>query len=102
VTYLPLIAAVAASSDALAEQAPDAPRFILLDDALAKVSEDNHPGLFGLLTELDLDWIATSERLWGTFPTVPALVITEVLRDASLGAIALVHSRWDGHERVPA
>ena len=102
VSYLPLFAAVAASCDALADAEPGAPRFVLLDDAFAKVSEDNHAKLFGLLVELDLDFIATSERLWGTHATVPELAITEVLRDASLGVIVLEHSRWDGHERTMA
>jgi uncharacterized protein (TIGR02680 family) len=96
VSYLPLFAAVAASCDALAEHDPSAPRFVLLDDAFAKVSEDNHAKLFGLLVDLDLDFIATSERLWGTHATVPELAITEVVRDASLGAIVLERSRWDG------
>lgn len=98
VSYLPLFAAVAASCDSLADVAPDAPRFLLLDDAFAKVSEDNHPKLFGLLVELDLDFIATSERLWGTYATVPELAITEVVRDASLGVVVLEHSRWDGNK----
>jgi len=100
VSYLPLFAAVAASCDSLAESAPDAPRFVLLDDAFAKVSEDNHPKLFGLLVDLDLDFVATSERLWGTHATVPELAITEVLRDADLGVIVLEHSRWDGAART--
>jgi len=100
VSYLPLFAAVAASYDSLAEVAPDAPRFVLLDDAFAKVSEDNHPKLFGLLVELDLDFVATSERLWGTHATVPELAITEVLRDADLGVIVLEHSLWDGAVRT--
>ncbi len=99
VSYLPLFAAVAASCDAFAEHAPDAPRFVLLDDAFAKVSEDNHPKLFGLLVELDLDFIATSERLWGTYATVPKLAITEVIRDAALGVIVLEHAEWDGQTR---
>ena len=103
VTYLPLFAAVAASCDALAEQSsgpdggrPEIARFVLLDDAFAKVSEDNHAALFGLLVKLDLDLIATSERLWGTFPTVPEIAITEVVRDVTLGVILLEHYRWDG------
>ena len=111
VTYLPLFAAVAASCDALAEQAgavgdggPGVARFVVLDDAFAKVSEDNHAKLFGLLVDLDLDLIATSERLWGTHATVPELSITEVVRDARLGAILLEHYRWDGADldRLPA
>jgi uncharacterized protein (TIGR02680 family) len=100
VSYLPLFAAVAGSCDALAESDPRVPRFVLLDDAFAKVSEDNHAQLFGLLVELDLDFIATSERLWGTHATVPELAITEVLRDAALGVIMLEHSRWDGRVRA--
>ena len=110
VTYLPLFAAVAASCDSIAEQAgasdhdgQPVARFVVLDDAFAKVSEDNHAKLFGLLVELDLDLIATSERLWGTHATVPELAITEVVRDARLGAILLEHYRWDGAtlERSP-
>ena len=96
VSYLPLFAAVAASCDSIAERDPTAPRFVLLDDAFAKVSEDNHAKLFGLLVELDLDFIATSERLWGTHASVPELAITEVVRDADMGVIVLEHSRWDG------
>ena len=103
VTYLSLFGAVAASHDALAAQQPgpyqDRPgvaRFVLLDDAFAKVSEDNHAALFGLLVDLDLDLIATSERLWGTHDSVPQLAITEVIRDAGLRAILLEHYHWDG------
>lgn len=96
VTYIPFLAAVAVSCDAIAEHDPVAPRFVLLDDAMAKVSEDNHADLLGLLVDLDLDVIATSERLWGTHATVPELAITEVVRDAELGVILLDHFHWDG------
>ena len=97
VTYLPLFAAVAASCDSIVDASDEAGivRFVLLDDAFAKVSEDNHAQLFGLLTDLDLDWIVTSERLWGDYATIPALEIVEVIRDPSLGAILLERSRWD-------
>ncbi|MCY3924882.1 MAG: TIGR02680 family protein [bacterium] len=103
VTYLSLFAAVAASHDALTAQRPGTEqdrlgiaRFVLLDDAFAKVSEDNHAALFGLLVDLDLDLIATSERLWGTHASVPQLAITEVIRDADLRTILLEHYHWDG------
>ena len=58
--------------------------------------------IFGLLVELDLDFVATSERLWGTHDTVPQLAITEVIRDADLETIVLEHSRWDGRRRESA
>ncbi|MFC5136938.1 TIGR02680 family protein [Actinomycetospora rhizophila] len=96
VTVLPMAAAAAASAAAHDPHHVGAPRLVLLDDAFAKVSEDNHAKLFGLLVDLDVDFVVTSERLWGTHPTVPALAITEVLRDPELRAIALVHYRWDG------
>ncbi|MQA16498.1 MAG: hypothetical protein GEV09_20870 [Pseudonocardiaceae bacterium] len=100
VTYLPMAAAAAASAAAHDPHGVGAPRLVLLDDAFAKVSEDNHARLFGLLVSLDLDFIVTSERLWGTHATVPELAITEVLRDPDLRAIALVHSRWDGRQHT--
>ena len=96
VTVLPMAAAAAASAAAHDPHGVGAPRLVLLDDAFAKVSEDNHAKLFGLLVDLDVDFVVTSERLWGTHPNVPALAITEVLRDPELRAIALVHYRWDG------
>jgi uncharacterized protein (TIGR02680 family) len=98
VTVLPLASAAAASAAAHDPHGVGAPRLVLLDDAFAKVSEDNHAKLFGLLVDLDVDFVVTSERLWGTHPNVPALAITEVLRDPDLRAIALVHYRWNGHE----
>ncbi|GLZ45820.1 hypothetical protein Acsp06_20050 [Actinomycetospora sp. NBRC 106375] len=96
VTVLPMASAAAASAAAHDPHGVGAPRLVLLDDAFAKVSEDNHAKLFGLLVDLDVDFVVTSERLWGTHPNVPALAITEVLRDPELRAIALVHYRWDG------
>ncbi|WP_345412798.1 SbcC/MukB-like Walker B domain-containing protein, partial [Actinomycetospora chlora] len=98
VTVLPMASAAAASAAAHDPHGVGAPRLVLLDDAFAKVSEDNHAKLFGLLVDLDVDFVVTSERLWGTHANVPALAITEVLRDPELRAIALVHYRWNGSE----
>jgi len=100
VTYLPMAAAAAASAAAADPHRVGAPRLILLDDAFAKVSEDNHARLFGLLVSLDLDFVVTSERLFGTHASVPELAITEVLRDPDLRTIALVHYHWDGRRRT--
>ncbi|HEY2225916.1 TIGR02680 family protein [Actinomycetospora sp.] len=102
VTVLPMASAAAASAAAHDPHGVGAPRLVLLDDAFAKVSEDNHAKLFGLLVDLDVDFVVTSERLWGTHSNVPALAITEVLRDPELRAIALVHYRWNGHELAVA
>jgi hypothetical protein len=71
----------------------------LLDDAFAKVDEPTHANLLGLLVTLDLDFVCTSERLWGFFPTVPSLHVYECLRDPARRGVATVHYTWDGHHR---
>ncbi|WP_046472282.1 TIGR02680 family protein [Allosalinactinospora lopnorensis] len=99
VAYLVLFAAAAAQFDSLAAHAWYAPRLILLDDAFAKVDEPTHGRLLGLLVELDLDFVLTSERVWGCFPSVPSLHIYECLRDPAAPGIATLHFTWDGNRR---
>ncbi|MFC7329341.1 TIGR02680 family protein [Marinactinospora rubrisoli] len=99
IAYLVLFATAAAQFDALATGAPHAPRLILLDDAFAKVDEPTHGRLLGLLVELDLDFVLTSERVWGCFPSVPSLHIYECLRDPATPGIATLHFSWDGNRR---
>ncbi|MGO4587043.1 TIGR02680 family protein [Arthrobacter sp. 2RAF6] len=94
--YLPLFAAAAAHFTSLAGAAPHAPRLVLLDDAFPKIDVRTHPLLFGLLVQLDLDFVITSERLWGDHQTVPSLAIYEALRDPSQRGIAQYEYRWDG------
>ena len=95
--YLPLFAAAAAHFTSVAGAAPYAPRFVLLDDAFPKIDVRTHPLLFGLLVQLDLDFVITSERLWGTHATVPGLAIYEALRSPGERGIAQYQHRWDGH-----
>ena len=99
VAYLVLFAAAAAHFDSLAVRTPWAPRLILLDDAFAKVDEPTHGRLLGLLVELDLDFVLTSERVWGCFASVPSLNIYECLRDPNVPGIATLHFTWDGSRR---
>ncbi len=97
VCYLPLFAAAAAHFSSLAGAAPHSPRFVLLDDAFPKIDVRTHPLLFGLLVQLDLDFVITSERLWGDHATVPSLAIYEALRDPNERGIAQYRHTWDGH-----
>nr|WP_246528622.1 TIGR02680 family protein [Nocardiopsis composta] len=99
VAYLVLFAAAAAQFDAVQANAPAAPRLILLDDAFAKVDEPTHGRLLGLLVQLDLDFVLTSERVWGCFASVPGLHIYECLRDPAVPGIATLHFSWDGARR---
>lgn len=98
-SYLALFAAAAAHFEAIARDKPTAPRLLLLDDAFAKVDEPTHAHLLGLLVDLGLDFVITSERMWGCFPTVPSLEIYEAVRDPAHPGVALVHFRWDGRRR---
>jgi len=99
VSYLVLFAAAAAHFTSVGDSYPRAPRLILLDDAFAKVDEPTHGRLLGLLVDLDLDAVLTSERLWGCFPEVPSLGIYECLRDPAQPGVATLHFRWDGTRR---
>ncbi|MEU5942236.1 TIGR02680 family protein [Micromonospora sp. NPDC047548] len=99
VSYLVLFAAAAAHFSSVGAAHPPAPRLILLDDAFAKVDEPTHGRLLGLLVDLDLDAVLTSERLWGCFPEVPSLGIYECLRDPTQPGVATLHFRWDGSRR---
>ncbi|PRX99950.1 TIGR02680 family protein [Allonocardiopsis opalescens] len=99
IAYLVLFAAASAHFTSLARQFPYAPRLILLDDAFAKVDEPTHGRLLGLLVRLDLDFVLTSERLWGCFPSVPSLNIYECLRDPAQRGVATLHFTWDGERK---
>ncbi len=63
------------------------------------MDEPTHGRLLKLLVDLDLDFLITSERMWGCFREVPSLEIYEALREPSVPGVALAHFRWDGHER---
>jgi hypothetical protein len=95
-SYLALFAAASASFEAIGGEAP---RLLLLDDAFAKVDEPTHGRLLELLVRLNLDFLITSERLWGCFPTVPSLEIYEALREPTVAGVAFVHFHWDGRQR---
>ncbi|WP_406281244.1 TIGR02680 family protein [Embleya sp. NBC_00896] len=99
ISYLVLFATAAAHFESVAAGAVQAPRMILLDDAFAKVDEPTHGRLLGLLVRLDLDFVLTSERLWGTFREVPSLHIYECLRDPHHRGVATLHFTWDGSRK---
>ncbi|WP_160148810.1 TIGR02680 family protein [Amycolatopsis alkalitolerans] len=96
VCYLPLFAAASAHFTSVAGASASAPRFILLDDAFPKIDMKTHPKLFGLLVDFDLDFVVTSERLWGDYETVPKLAIYEALRSPTERGIAQYKHLWDG------
>jgi hypothetical protein len=95
---VPLFAA-AASHYASAGN-PHAPRLVLLDEAFAGVDDDSRAKCLGLLAEFDLDYVLTSEREWGCYPTVPGLAIAQLSRSDDIDAVLVTHWEWDGRRRV--
>lgn len=91
--YIPLFAA---TYSRYSDGRPDAPRIISLDEAFAGVDEENVRDLFKLLTEMDFDYIMTSQVLWGCYDTVPKLAIYEIHRPKDADWVALFHYRWNG------
>ncbi|MEO1366430.1 MAG: TIGR02680 family protein, partial [Acidobacteriota bacterium] len=79
---------------------PDAPRLILLDEAFVGVDADMRAKCMGLLEAFDLDFVMTSEREWGCYPTLSGLAIYQLATHAGLDAVGLTRWVWNGKERV--
>ena len=94
--YIPLLAAVCSRySDA----DPIAPRIVSLDEAFAGVDDENLRDMFELLTQMDLDFIMTSQNLWGCYDTVPGLAIYELYRPQDAPCVSQIHYTWNGRQR---
>lgn len=91
--YIPLFAAVYAK---LMSAKSDAPRIIALDEAFAGVDDANIREMFGILSSLNLDYILTSQALWGDYDTINNLAIAELLRPNNAQAVYVKRYRWNG------
>jgi uncharacterized protein (TIGR02680 family) len=91
--YIPLFAA---TYSRYADASPDAPKIISLDEAFAGVDDENIRDLFGLLSEMDFDYMMTSQVLWGCYDTVPKLGICEIYRPKDADYVTLFRYRWNG------
>lgn len=92
--YIPLFAA---TYSRYADASQDAPKLISLDEAFAGVDEENIRDLFGLLTEMDFDYMMTSQVLWGCYDTVPKLSVCEIYRPKDADYVTVLRYRWNGH-----
>ncbi|MGH8931628.1 MAG: SbcC/MukB-like Walker B domain-containing protein, partial [Egibacteraceae bacterium] len=79
---------------------PQAPRLILLDEAFVGVDADMRSKCMGLLTSFDLDFVMTSEREWGCYPTVGGLAIYQLATRPGVDAVGVTRWVWNGRERV--
>ena len=94
---LPLFAAASAH---YRSAQPAAPRLVLLDEAFAGVDDDARAKCMGLLATFDLDFVMTSEREWGCYPTVPGLAIHQLSRREGVDAVHVTRWEWDGRART--
>jgi uncharacterized protein (TIGR02680 family) len=81
---------------------PQAPRLILLDEAFVGVDSDMRSKCMGLLKVFDLDFVMTSEREWGCYPTLPGVAIHQLAAHAGIDAVGITRWIWNGRERVRA
>lgn len=94
--YVPLFAAVYAK---LLNAKKLSLRLIALDEAFAGVDNSNIREMFDILAQLNLDYILTSQSLWGDYDTVKELSICELIKDEIHKAVAVRHYRWNGHSK---
>ena len=91
--YVPLFASVYAK---LLNASDNALRLIALDEAFAGVDNVNIREMFAILSQLNLDYILTSQSLWGDYDSVNDLSICELIKDEIHKAVAVRHYRWNG------
>lgn len=91
--YVPLFAAVYAK---LLNASENTLKLIALDEAFAGVDNNNIKEMFDILGQLNLDYILTSQSLWGDYETVKELSICELIKDEVHKAVGVRHYRWNG------
>lgn len=92
----PVLAALYAK---YSEGREDAPRIFTLDEAFARVDDENIKIMFDYIYKLGFNYILNSQSLWGTFDTVPSLNIYELSRPDNRPFVAIQSYYWNGHKR---
>ncbi len=91
--YIPLFAAVSAK---LEDAKENALRLVALDEAFAGVDEINIKEMFGIMGMLNLDYILTSQALWGDYDTIKELAVAELLRPKNSSVVGVRRYKWNG------
>jgi uncharacterized protein (TIGR02680 family) len=89
--HLPLFAAAAALYGE-----SQAPRFVMLDEALSGIDEDTRERVLEATVAFDLDVVMTSHELWGTYRSVPQLAIYQLHRENGTFGVHAIPFLWDG------
>lgn len=53
-----------------------------------------------MLTQLDFDYMMTSQVLWGCYDTVPKLSVYEIYRPKDAKYVTLIQYYWNGFRRM--
>ncbi len=89
--HLPLFAAAAALyGDS------QAPRLIMLDEALSGIDDGTRERVLEATVAFDLDVVMTSHELWGTYRSVPQLAIYQLHRENGEFGVHAIPFVWDG------
>ncbi len=89
--HLPLFAAAAALyGDS------EAPRLIMLDEALSGIDDETRERVLEATVAFDLDVVMTSHELWGTYRSVPQLAIYQLHRENGAFGVHAIPFLWDG------
>ena len=94
--YIPLFAGIYAKYNSARATAP---RVIALDEAFAGVDDDNIKDCFRIMGEMDLDYVMTSQVLWGDYSSVKKLAICELHHLPSTNVVSVLRYKWDGLKR---
>ena len=94
--YIPLFSSVYAKLNSAYSYAP---RVIALDEAFAGVDDENIKDAFRILNKLNLDYVLTSQQLWGDYETVKHLAISELHHPVGSNVVSIIKYKWDGERR---
>ena len=73
--YIPLFSSIFAKLNSAYKYAP---HVIALDEAFAGVDDENINDAFRILDKLDIDYVLTSQQLWGDYESIKHLAISEL------------------------
>ncbi|MFL6076960.1 MAG: TIGR02680 family protein [Mycobacteriales bacterium] len=93
----PLFAAAVVSYDAAG---PLAPRWVWLDEAMTGVDAAVKASFMGLTVDFELDVMLTAHDEWCTYPTVPAVAVYDLARQAQQPGVDVLPYLWCGGERT--
>ena len=94
--YIPLFSSIYAKLNSADKKAP---HIIALDEAFAGVDDANIKDAFRILDKLDIDYVLTSQQLWGDYETVKHLAISELHHPINSKVVSIVKYKWDGVSR---